>query len=59
MKKFLLTSAAVLGISGAASAADLGVRAPIVAPVPVFSWSGVYIGIGGGTGWGTEEYSWN
>jgi outer membrane immunogenic protein len=59
MKKFLLTSAAVLGISGAASAADLGVRAPIVAPVPVFSWTGLYIGIGGGTGWGTEERTWN
>ena len=59
MKKFLLTSAAVFGISGTASAADLAVRAPIVAPAPVFSWSGVYIGIGGGTGWGTVEHSWN
>ena len=59
MKKFLLTSAAVFGISGAASAADLAVKAPIVAPVPVFSWTGVYIGIGGGTGWGTVERTWN
>lgn len=59
MRKFLLTSAAVLGIAGTASAADLRVAAPIVAPVPVFSWTGVYIGIGGGTGWGTEERTWN
>jgi len=44
---------------GAASAADLIVKAPVVAPVPVFSWTGVYIGIGGGSGWGTKEYSWN
>jgi len=40
-------------------AADLGVKAPIVPPVPVFSWTGVYLGIGGGTGWGNKEYSWN
>ena len=59
MKKFLIASAAVLGIVGTASAADLGVRAPIVAPPPVFSWTGIYIGIGGGTGWGEENRTLN
>ena len=59
MKKFLVASAAVLGIVGTASAADLGVRAPIVAPPPVFSWTGIYIGIGGGTGWGEKNRTWN
>ena len=47
-------SVLVLGMIGAASAADLIVKAPVVAPVPVFSWTGVYIGIGGGSGWGTR-----
>lgn len=58
MKRALLrvatASVLVSGMIGAASAADLVVKAPIVAPVPVFSWTGVYIGIGGGSGWGTR-----
>jgi len=57
MKKFLLTSIAVIGISGAASAADLLVKAPIVAPIPVFSWTGCYIG--GNVGYGKGQTSQN
>ena len=55
MKSFLLTTAAVLGISGAASATDLPVpvKAPIVAPVPLFSWTGCYIG--GHVGYGKGQ----
>ena len=30
-----------------------------VAPDPGFSWTGVYLGIGGGTGWGNNAYTWN
>lgn len=52
MKK-LLTSASILVLgSVAASAADLPMKAaPMVAPIPVFSWTGCYIGghVGGGT----------
>lgn len=60
MKRVLLASAAIaLGLTGAASAADMAVRAPIVAPAPVWSWTGFYLGIGGGTAWGTKEYDWN
>lgn len=59
MKRVLLASAAVLGLTGIAGAADLAVRAPIVAPPPVWSWTGFYLGIGGGTAWGTKEYDWN
>jgi outer membrane immunogenic protein len=47
MKKFLLTSAAVLGFVGTAAAADLPARMPAkVAPMvaPIFSWTGCYIG---------------
>ena len=53
MKKLLLTSAAVLGIAGTASAADLPVRAPVVVPVPLFSWTGCYIG--GHVGYGKGQ----
>jgi outer membrane immunogenic protein len=48
-----------LALTGVAAAADLALTPPIVAPVPLFSWTGVYLGIGGGTGWGNNEYSWN
>ena len=42
-----------LFLTSVAGAADLPFKTPIVAPVPAFSWTGVYFGIGGGTGWGT------
>jgi outer membrane immunogenic protein len=35
----------------------VAVKAPAVAPVS--SWSGIYLGISGGSGWGNNEYSWN
>jgi outer membrane immunogenic protein len=58
MKRALLFSVALaLGFTGVAGAADLVVRAPVVAPA--FSWTGIYLGIGGGTGWGNKEYNWN
>ena len=57
MKKFLLSSVAALGIvaAGAASAADLPSRkGPVVAPVyvPVFTWTGFYVGANAGYAWG-------
>ena len=54
-----LASVYALALTGVAGAADLAVKPPIVPPVPVFSWTGVYLGIGGGAGWGNNEYSWN
>jgi len=55
MKKILLASVALFGFAGAASAADLPARAappaPIVAAVPVFTWSGFYVGVNAGYGW--------
>ena len=54
MKRFLLASAVVLGIAGTASAADLRVRAPVAPlPVPLFSWTGCYIG--GHVGYGKGQ----
>jgi outer membrane immunogenic protein len=61
MKKQLLVGAALLAaMSGAATAADLGRPAPAPAPVytkappplPVFSWTGFYLGGNAGAAWG-------
>jgi len=56
MKKFLLSSAAFLGLTAAAAAADLPRRAapPVFAPVPVFTWTGFYVGLNAGYGWGNS-----
>jgi len=39
-----------LGAAGVASAADLAVKAPVVA-APLYNWTGCYIGANGGGGW--------
>ena len=50
-----VSSLAIVGAAGSASAADLParmpVKAPVVAPAPAFSWTGFYIGIQGGGAW--------
>ena len=55
MKRILLASVAALGLAGTASAADLAVRAPV--PVPLFSWTGCYLGINGGWIGGNDDYA--
>jgi outer membrane immunogenic protein len=58
MKKLTLTlTAAAALISVPAAAADLRmpVKAPVVAPVPYFNWTGCYIGVHGGGGWGEKR----
>lgn len=61
MKKILLASVGVLALGvAAASAADLPRRMPTKAPVyvpPAWSWTGPYVGINGGYGWGNSEFS--
>lgn len=57
MKKILMGTIIVLGLSGQAFAADLGAgtyaKAPVVAPV--YDWSGFYIGGNVGYGWGDRN----
>lgn len=36
---------------GAASAADMPLKAPPAPPAPVWSWTGFYVGVNGGYGW--------
>ncbi len=44
MKRIALGTLSVFALAGAASAADMPLKAPLVAPPPAFSWTGCYIG---------------
>jgi outer membrane immunogenic protein len=61
MKSFLLTTVglvALVGMAAPASAADMAVKAPPPAPLPViYNWSGFYIG--GNGGWGQSRNCWD
>jgi outer membrane immunogenic protein len=60
MRKFLLGTAGLLalGLGTPASAADMAVKAPPPAPLPViYNWSGFYIGANGG--WGQSRNCWD
>ena len=50
VRLYLWSTVSALALSGAASAADLPVKAPPPAPA-VISWAGPYIGAHGGIGW--------
>jgi outer membrane immunogenic protein len=57
-RHILLASAGVLALAGAAVAADLPSRAPppvYVPPVPIFTWTGAYIGGQIGYAWTTHK----
>ena len=58
-RKLWLASAFSLAVTTVASAGDPPFKMPIVAPTPLFSWTGVYLGLSGGTGWGNNAYTWN
>jgi outer membrane immunogenic protein len=61
MKKFLLATVGLvaLGVAGPASAADMAVKARPPAPVvvPIYDWTGFYIGANGG--WGQSRNCWD
>ena len=42
-------------ISSSAMAADLAVRAPVVAHAPIYNWTGIYVGVNGGYMWGQQD----
>jgi outer membrane immunogenic protein len=53
---FLATAIAIL--AAPAFAADLPIRtppAPMLSPVPVYNWTGFYVGVNGGYGWGSQN----
>jgi outer membrane immunogenic protein len=51
--KWILSAVALLGIAATtgATAADLPVKAPRAAPVPLYNWTGCYVGGNVGGGW--------
>jgi outer membrane immunogenic protein len=54
MKNLLLSSVALVGMTAGALAADLPARAappPMVPAVPLFTWSGFYVGVNAGYAW--------
>jgi outer membrane immunogenic protein len=62
MRKLLLGSIALisLALAGQAMAADLRTKAPAYQAVPVpalYNWTGIYVGIYGGGGWGRHDRS--
>src|SRR6202011_4818025 len=54
-RELFLASVFALALTGVAGAADLPFKMPIVAQAR----TGVYLGIGGGTGWSNNAYTWN
>ncbi|KQP48843.1 hypothetical protein ASF39_13830 [Methylobacterium sp. Leaf108] len=61
MKRLLLASTVLAGLTAVASAADLPRRAapPVFVPVPVFTWTGFYFGINAGYGFDTGKQDRN
>jgi outer membrane immunogenic protein len=61
MKKFFLATVglvALVSMAAPASAADMAVKAPPPAPViPIYNWTGFYIGANGG--WGESHNCWD
>src|SRR5262245_37927028 len=58
MKRLLLTTASLLALATAplAHAADLSpAKALPPAPLPVYNWTGIYLGINGGGAWGRQD----
>jgi outer membrane immunogenic protein len=53
---FAAAFAACLGVSGIASAADLSLKdTPEIEYAPVLGWTGLYVGVHGGYGWGDVD----
>jgi outer membrane immunogenic protein len=53
----MLAVASLIGMYSA-QAADLPQRpapAPLLTPTPVYNWTGIYFGVNGGGGWGSQE----
>ncbi len=58
LRRIILSSVGALALAGTAFAADLPSRAPppvYVPPVPIFTWTGIYIGGQIGYAWGNQN----
>jgi outer membrane immunogenic protein len=62
MKKLLLTSAAFIALGATSYAADLPAPMAAVEPMPVvapYSWTGFYLGVHAGYGWGDRHFDYD
>ena len=60
MKRVVTATIGLLAFAAApALAADLPVKAPPMAPAPVWNWNGFYIGLNGGYSWGRSSRDLN
>jgi outer membrane immunogenic protein len=59
--RMLLGSVAAIAMITSASAADLPIKSPPMAPVmaPIWNWNGFYIGVNGGYSWGRTNRDLN
>lgn len=61
MRKLLLAGVALIALGTiSASAADIPrgpAKAPAYVPPPLYNWTGFYVGINGGGGWGRSDFS--
>jgi outer membrane immunogenic protein len=57
MRKFLLGTVSAVALGGTAMAADLPSRqyAPPPPVIPIFTWTGFYVGVNAGYGWSTHN----
>ena len=60
LNRALLATATFAALMSCANAADLPTRpayapAPIMSPVPVYNWTGIYVVLNGGYGWGNQD----
>src|ERR1700750_1474456 len=56
MKKIVIAAAGALARSTPAFAADLAIKAPPPPPVPMFSWTGFYVGANIGGAWANDGF---
>jgi len=62
MRRLGLALLASTAFVGAAAAADIQAarpvyKAPVLAPVPVYNWTGFYVGVNAGYSWGQQDNS--
>ncbi len=57
LKKVLFATSAILGMSGAAMSADMGMPVKAIAPAYIYDWSGIYLGGVIGGAWDNHDLS--
>lgn len=57
MRRFALALVASVALIGSAAAADMPVKMPVKAPIiiPMYNWTGFYVGLNAGGSWGRQE----